>query len=304
VADAHPNILHYPPGKVVMRGFGDSGLKLQLRCWIADVTVRADTISDLLKATKDRFDKGGIEIPFPYRTIVYKKEMAKPFSPKEELKPFTRIVEGMQDKILVAVAGPQPVRERASFVASLAKALSAGVVALYINRPGARREQGEDALRIMGDVARNQRIWYKPVVRSGDIVSTIRDVAREEDVDLILVGAGRGSVASLWRRTPEIGSRLRQELSRPVFTVPRDLKLTPQLVAWLMDQIKGFQEQRQQGKAAAAEPKGTLERALADEKPLGPSDSGTARPAASPDAEPPARDEDSSKREDGPSRGP
>jgi small-conductance mechanosensitive channel len=30
---------------------------------------------DLLKSVKQRFDKEGIEIPFPYRTIVYKKDL-------------------------------------------------------------------------------------------------------------------------------------------------------------------------------------------------------------------------------------
>jgi small conductance mechanosensitive channel len=30
---------------------------------------------DLLKSVKERFDKEGIEIPFPYRTIVYKKDL-------------------------------------------------------------------------------------------------------------------------------------------------------------------------------------------------------------------------------------
>jgi len=30
---------------------------------------------DLLKSVKERFDKEGIEIPFPYRTVVYKKDM-------------------------------------------------------------------------------------------------------------------------------------------------------------------------------------------------------------------------------------
>jgi small conductance mechanosensitive channel len=30
---------------------------------------------DLLKSVKERFDREGIEIPFPYRTIVYKKDM-------------------------------------------------------------------------------------------------------------------------------------------------------------------------------------------------------------------------------------
>ncbi|MDA3853028.1 MAG: mechanosensitive ion channel family protein [Bacteroidales bacterium] len=38
---------------------------------------------DLLKSVKERFDKEGIEIPFPYRTIVYKKDLQEG---KENLK--------------------------------------------------------------------------------------------------------------------------------------------------------------------------------------------------------------------------
>jgi len=30
---------------------------------------------DLLKSVKQRFDRESIEIPFPYRTIVYKKDL-------------------------------------------------------------------------------------------------------------------------------------------------------------------------------------------------------------------------------------
>jgi small conductance mechanosensitive channel len=29
------------------------------------------------KSVKERFDKEGIEIPFPYRTVVYKKDLPK-----------------------------------------------------------------------------------------------------------------------------------------------------------------------------------------------------------------------------------
>lgn len=32
----------------------------------------------LTEAIKKRFDKEGIEVPFPYRTIVYKKDLKKP----------------------------------------------------------------------------------------------------------------------------------------------------------------------------------------------------------------------------------
>jgi len=32
----------------------------------------------LRRSIKKRFDKEGVEIPFPYRTVVYKKDIKKP----------------------------------------------------------------------------------------------------------------------------------------------------------------------------------------------------------------------------------
>ena len=40
-----------------------------------DYLGRKGILTDLLKSVKERFDNEGIEIPFPYRTIVYKKDI-------------------------------------------------------------------------------------------------------------------------------------------------------------------------------------------------------------------------------------
>ncbi len=39
-------------------------------------------VCDLNQSVKERFDKEGIEIPFPYRTIVHKDKEIKPISNK------------------------------------------------------------------------------------------------------------------------------------------------------------------------------------------------------------------------------
>ncbi len=70
-----------PPVNVRLISFGDSGVNLRAYAW-AQTPGDAWTMgTDLNKSIKERFDREGIEIPFPYRTIVYKKDLAKPKAP-------------------------------------------------------------------------------------------------------------------------------------------------------------------------------------------------------------------------------
>ena len=60
--------------RVVVRvmGFGDSAIKLRAYAW-ASTSLNAFVLrTDMYKAIKERFDREGIEIPFPYRTLVLK----------------------------------------------------------------------------------------------------------------------------------------------------------------------------------------------------------------------------------------
>jgi len=62
--------------KVLVRvvALNDFSVDLKAYTW-ADSNERAFVLQcDLLKSVKERFDKEGIEIPFPYRTIVFKKD--------------------------------------------------------------------------------------------------------------------------------------------------------------------------------------------------------------------------------------
>jgi small-conductance mechanosensitive channel len=53
-------------------GFGDSSVNLRAFVWTADHSTGYVLKTDLYKSIKEQFDAHGIEIPFPYRTIVYK----------------------------------------------------------------------------------------------------------------------------------------------------------------------------------------------------------------------------------------
>jgi len=54
---------------------GDFAVNLRLYVWIKDRSLGFTTGCDLRESIKKRFDAEGIEIPFPYRTIVYKKDI-------------------------------------------------------------------------------------------------------------------------------------------------------------------------------------------------------------------------------------
>lgn len=53
----------------------DFSIDIKAYLWAANISDAFSMSCDLLKSVKERFDKEGIEIPFPHRTIVYKTDL-------------------------------------------------------------------------------------------------------------------------------------------------------------------------------------------------------------------------------------
>jgi len=89
-AKKHPDILYVektPDIPIVrLREFGESGINLRLLFWAKDFVTGVKMKYDIVEGIKKRFDKEGIEIPFTYRTIVYKKDLPKPKKLKDGKK--------------------------------------------------------------------------------------------------------------------------------------------------------------------------------------------------------------------------
>lgn len=64
-----------PQVSVRLISFGDSSVNLRAWAWAETPMAAFRMGTDLNKIIKQRFDKEGIEIPYPYRTIVYKKDI-------------------------------------------------------------------------------------------------------------------------------------------------------------------------------------------------------------------------------------
>lgn len=63
------------PAVVVRVNFGDSSVNIRAMVWTADPTAVWRMETEINLAVKERFDKEGIEIPFPYRTLVFKNSL-------------------------------------------------------------------------------------------------------------------------------------------------------------------------------------------------------------------------------------
>ena len=72
-----------PKVRVRVIGFGDSSVNLRAWAWAEDAGKAFAMTCDLNKSVKERFDREGIEIPFPYRTVVFKGPSRKIKRPKK-----------------------------------------------------------------------------------------------------------------------------------------------------------------------------------------------------------------------------
>ncbi|WP_200233286.1 mechanosensitive ion channel domain-containing protein [Thiohalocapsa halophila] len=69
VAREHERVLEDPAPIITFEGFGNDSLTLVLRCFLADMDYRLDTITALHHAINDRFRAAGIGIAFPQRDL-------------------------------------------------------------------------------------------------------------------------------------------------------------------------------------------------------------------------------------------
>jgi MscS family membrane protein len=72
IGEGDPMVLAEPAPRVRFRAFGDSGLAIELLCWIEEPVLKGRAIDALNTAVFERFAAEGIEIPYPKRDLYLK----------------------------------------------------------------------------------------------------------------------------------------------------------------------------------------------------------------------------------------
>ncbi len=76
-----PRVQQEPPPQAFLTGFGDNGVNLELRVWVADADSRGTVRSELYKLIWNDFRDAGISFPFPQRDVYIKEFQGAAGSP-------------------------------------------------------------------------------------------------------------------------------------------------------------------------------------------------------------------------------
>jgi nucleotide-binding universal stress UspA family protein len=100
-------------------------------------------------------------------------------------------------KIMVPTSGAVPAQENAEYVLKIAKKMNATVLVVHIRDKGESRE-GDLALDIYDKIAKDVGVNVRLIPAIGEVSQTIIELAKFEDVDLIIMGATEGRNVAGW----------------------------------------------------------------------------------------------------------
>jgi small-conductance mechanosensitive channel/nucleotide-binding universal stress UspA family protein len=232
----HPLVMNTPAPYVLMKEFGNSEQVLTIWFWIPEARDMLVIKSDIMKRIKDSFDLNGVEIPFPYRTLVYKSDIPKPkmlgedyhspvFLPSTGFKEF-KVANGEAielgiagSTVLAPTSSSYPARYTAPYVMETAKRMGASVSALFIKTPGSNLADGQKALRIYNEIAKNYGVDIKLLFKEGDVLENILMAVEQENASIVIMGSTEESMfGSLTRRS--VSQELLLHLNIPTMIIP------------------------------------------------------------------------------------
>jgi small conductance mechanosensitive channel len=94
IRNIHPEVTEENNNKVLVTELGDFAVNMKLLVWVSDRALAYITGCELLESIKNRFDAEGIEVPFPYRTIVYKKDLLRNIVITKDKEEVPKVMEG------------------------------------------------------------------------------------------------------------------------------------------------------------------------------------------------------------------
>jgi len=126
-------------------------------------------------------------------------------------------------KILVPTSGYLAAKGRADYILHVAKNLGAEVHVLIIRDPEliratTKESEAWEALKHFQDRGQEEKVEVSSHYVSGKLVETIISFARDNDFDMILIGASSGGLVAPW-----VLQELMGQCDVPVLIIPQDL---------------------------------------------------------------------------------
>jgi len=241
-ARKHPRVLRNPQPFVTMDQFGDFSVNLKLWIWLKHALDREQVRSDILEAIKDRFDAEGVEIPFPHRTIIYKKDLRKEgklskgedfvdvrrypsqgksyyefgdWHRKEEVDGRVAYIPGIW--ILVPTANPANAQKLADYAVSIARKTNGEIKALYVmdEHTDKKEMMAKDILGIFEKKGTEEKVPITTALETGDPVERIVEYAEKYNADFIVIGKPDRSGVLGWMKE-DIDREIRTRTSVPL----------------------------------------------------------------------------------------
>jgi small-conductance mechanosensitive channel/nucleotide-binding universal stress UspA family protein len=251
-ARKHRYILRKPQPIVRFQSYSESSQQLQLWLWLRNARDKEQIRSDMLETIKDRFDAEGVEIPFPYRTIVYKKDLKlERRLPKEvtfddvrkypskgsdyyevangelEGTPISKVVHEEDVRILTPVSGMHSARPLAEYSMTLARKIGGNVTALFIvtDDSGIKKQMGIGlkALSIFEKYGTKYNVNVATKIETGDVVDKILETIEKGQINLVVIGGTRKMLFGKIR-SDSLAGEIIDRSNVPVVTMPPKYK--------------------------------------------------------------------------------
>jgi len=121
-------------------------------------------------------------------------------------------------KILVTAAGPKPAKDKSEYVMDFAKRLGAEVIALHIAK-AQDQKLGEETLSIFESAGQKAEVKVTKIMKQGDIIPNIIEVAETESVNFIVMGSTPDKGAAEW-----LSTCIMDKTKIPVVVIPYGFK--------------------------------------------------------------------------------
>ena len=122
-------------------------------------------------------------------------------------------------KVLAAIAGPISAKKKTNYIISIAKRLGAELIALHVLKNEKLTKRGEKALSFLFKACQKAKVKVKTVLKKTDVLTAIIQTAKEEKVDLIIMGADKKKVVSEW-----LSADVMKKTKIPAVVIPHEFK--------------------------------------------------------------------------------